>query len=205
MFRKRTKLIAGVGINDANYHVAKTSIVDGKKVKTWCKFYTTWKRMLQRCYDKKFLIKCPTYLDCRVVDEWHRFSTFKSWMETQDWQGKELDKDLLVRGNRVYGPNTCVFVGKDVNNFIIESNSIRGQYPIGVCFFKPHNKFMAQCKDVTTGKNRGLGYYTTPEEAHKVWLAFKLEQAKILAAKQTDLCIAKALIDRYENYHSIAE
>ena len=70
---------------------------------------------------------------------------------------------------------------------------------IGVCLEKASNKFMATCND-GSGKKKYLGLFDTELEAHKSWLAFKLEQAKILAAEQSDPRVAKALIDRYENY-----
>lgn len=47
-------LVAGIGINDAGYPIAKFGkTVNGKKVIEWvCPFYKTWSSMLQRCYGK---------------------------------------------------------------------------------------------------------------------------------------------------------
>lgn len=45
-----------------------------------------------------------------------------------------------------------------------------------------------------------LGFFHTPEEAHQAWLKAKLELAKKLAAEQDDPRVAKALVERYENY-----
>lgn len=50
------------------------------------------------------------------------------------------------------------------------------------------------------GKNTNIGRFDTQEEAQDAWIAYKLEQARTIAAKQTDKRVAKALIDRYENY-----
>lgn len=74
------------------------------------KIYKTWKSMLQRCYDKKCQARQPTYLGCSVVYEWHNFQNFAEWMSKQDYEGKQLDKDIKVKGNKVYGPDTCMFV-----------------------------------------------------------------------------------------------
>lgn len=156
--------------------------------------------MFARCYSVNFQKRRPTYNNSIVSQEWHLFSKFKAWMETQDWQGKELDKDILTIGNKVYGPDTCVFIDRKVNSFILASDSARGIWPIGVYFDKTTSKFSSQCFSVVDGKKKNLGRYNTPEEAHKVWLDFKLKQAYILASEQKDERVAKALIDRYENF-----
>lgn len=156
--------------------------------------------MLCRCYSEIYQIKKPSYVGCSTVPEWHYFMTFRAWMLEQDWEGKQLDKDLLVNGNKVYGPDTCVFVDSMVNNFILERKNGRGEWPIGVSFKKERNKFVAQCSELLNNKYRHLGYFDSPEEAHKAWLTFKLEQAKLLASLQKDQKLAVALVKRYENY-----
>lgn len=198
---KRNKLLFGVGVNDADYNVCKTEQINGKTKIIWkCSFYTTWSNMLARSYDINKFKNNPSYLLCSTVSDWHYFSVFKSWMETQDWEGKQLDKDILFPGNKVYGPDTCVFIKPNINTFLIETNAGKSQLPIGVYWHNRDQKYVAQCNCVITGKRIFLGYYTTPTEAHKTWLSFKLEQAKILAAEQTDQRVAKALVERYENY-----
>jgi hypothetical protein len=121
-------------------------------------------------------------------------------MEKQDWQDKHLDKDLLIRGNRVYGPDTCIFVSLLVNSFMTESTASRGEWPIGVHWQKASEKFVAMCRNPFASKNEYLGRYDTPQQAHQAWLTRKLALAKLLAAEQDDPRIAKALIERYENY-----
>lgn len=200
------KLVYGFGINNVDYITRKyETIVDtyGKRNQrmVWCcPFYKAWVRVLARVFSKSQIKKNPSYLDCSVSEEWRYLSNFKAWMETQDWQGKELDKDILTIGNKVYGPDTCVFIDRKVNSFILASDSARGIWPIGVYFDKTTSKFSSQCFSVVDGKKKNLGRYNTPEEAHKVWLDFKLKQAYILASEQKDERVAKALIDRYENF-----
>lgn len=195
------RLVVGVGINDAEYRIVRKetySTADGirKQRTVWfCPFYARWSRMLERCYYDKTIPSRPTYRDCSVCEEWLTFSNFRGWMEKQDWEGKQLDKDILFIGNKVYSPETCVFVDREVNSFITESAAARGKYKIGVSWDKQLRKFKAVC-----GRGGYLGYYDTEAEAHKAWLTCKLEQAKILAAGQTDPRVAEALIKRYENY-----
>lgn len=155
--------------------------------------------MLCRGYSELYKAKHPTYEDVTVCEEWHKLSNFKAWMECQDWEGKQLDKDILVVGNKVYSPDTCVFVTKNTNCFMIECDASRGEYPIGVSFHKASGKFQAQIQGAGKG-NKYLGIYNTTEEAHQVWLTEKTRFAKILAAEQTDPRVAKAILDRYVNY-----
>lgn len=200
-----SKTVFGVGINDADYVISTLQTIGHKpcgkriQISTWkCPFYRTWQNMLKRCYSGHTLEIQPTYQGCTVCDEWLLFSNFKKWMETQDWEGKSLDKDLLLKGNKVYSPDTCVFVTQRVNTFCVDCKKVRGDYPIGVCKVGG-GKFKAQIKD-GEGSTKFLGHFDTPQEAHKAWLSAKLELAKKLAAEQTDPRIAKALVERYENY-----
>lgn len=201
-----SNLVWGVGINDADYVVAVNETlcyIDGKrKIRLiWeCPFYRKWKGVLRRCYSDKLKAKQPTYKDASICEEWHLFSTFKFWMEQQDWENKHLDKDLLLSGNKVYSPETCVFVSGLVNTFVIERGADRGQWMIGVYWHQRDQKFVAQCSNPFTKKNEGLGRFVDELEAHKAWLDRKLEHAYALAAMQTDERVAKALVDRYTDY-----
>lgn len=146
-------LLHGVGIKDVDYNVYKTGSVDGKRKVLWhCPFYKTWSRMLERCQSEKLHVKYPTYRGCSFISNWVYLSNLKAWMETQDWEGKQLDKDLLVPGNKLYSPETCVFVDQRVNTFITESTSARGKFMIGVSYEKSSNRFVAQCWSVVERK-----------------------------------------------------
>ena len=102
---KRVPLF-GVGINDAEY---KVKYGTGKDRIT-CPYYARWQSMIMRCHSKKYHVKNPTYIGCTVIAEWLVFSVFKEWMEGYQWEGLSLDKDLLVQGNKVYSPETCLFI-----------------------------------------------------------------------------------------------
>jgi len=206
--RKKSKLVYGVGINDADYNVTEHAMVDGKwKIVRICPFYRVWSHMLERCCSDKLQNRYPTYKGCSVVEEWKTFSKFKAWMEQQDWKGKQLDKDLLFHGNKIYGPDHCVFVDRTVNSFMTESTSTRGEWPIGVAWHKNRSKFDSHCNNPFTKKLEHLGLFMCPNEAHQVWLKRKRELAHELAALQTDPRVAKALIDRYnvEVYNPLHE
>jgi len=192
------KLVRGVGINDADYETQKFLRVDGKYKSVWlCPYYNKWSHMLLRCYNKKVHEKRPTYIGCSVCDEWLYFSKFKSWMEKQDWESKELDKDLLVKGNKIYSPESCAFINQVTNKFISENENARGELPLGVHLHKPLMKFIAKCCNPTTGKREHLGVFICPQEAHKAWRKRKHELACKLADMQDDPRVAEALRKRY--------
>lgn len=175
-------------------------IYDSTDLRSFCPYFIRWRSMIERGYCKILKEKHPSYEGVSVCDEWLLFSNFKRWMMTQDWKNKELDKDILVPGNKVYNSETCVFVTKRTNGFVLEATRGRGNLPIGVCQINSTGKYIARCRSVTLRKQVPLGRFDTPEEAHKAWLAFKLEQAKIIASEQTDARVAQAIISRYENY-----
>lgn len=193
-FYKRNKLIYGVGINDANYAV----LPDTGENQTYCPFYVCWKSVLQRCYSNKFLKKYPSYTGCSVHKYWHSFMKFRSWMITRDWIGKELDKDLLVRGNKVYGPDTCLFVTKQVNNFIrVRKENLSG-LPTGVTRNTRGEGFGASCVDPTGHLPSRIGSFLTTEEACLAYKARKLLCAELLSESQSDPVVAKALQEFYK-------
>ena len=121
-------------------------------------------------------------------------------MGTQDWEDKQLDKDLLVEGNKVYSPKTCVFVTRMVNMFTTDRGNDRGELPIGVDWHKGSGRFRSRCRNPFTKKNEHLGLFDCEQEAHQAWLRRKLELAYELAELQTDPRVAEALINRYSNY-----
>ena len=198
-YTKRRKVF-GVGNNDADYMVYECETIGGKRKIIWrCPFYLTWANMLRRCYSEKALIRNPTYKGCTVFERWLIFSNFKAWMETQDWKGKQLDKDLLVKGNKVYSPDNCIFVHPKVNTFTTDHGNARGEYMIGVYWSKNAGKFMSQCGNPFTGKQEYLGCFTNELEAHLAWKRKKHEHACALADSEycTDPRLAEILRTRY--------
>lgn len=196
-------MVHGVGINDADYQVQiyeKVTLEDGTiyKRNVWCcPFYRKWRSMLERCYSDKWLAKYPSYVGCYVCNEWKYFSNFKSWMETQKWEGKQLDKDLLVRGNKVYSPDTCCFITQALNKFMTEVQRKESDYPTGVTKASGRSKrYTAQCYDGCNNQTN-LGNFLTVEEAEVAYKTFKLSVARRLAGEIEDKRIANALIDRY--------
>jgi len=164
---KKKKLVFGWGINDANYTVRPRA--KGKQV--WCPYYACWSNMIRRCYDPKYQKTQPTYIGCSVAEEWRSFMAFRSWMMTQDWQGKALDKDIINPGNKVYSPSTCVFVSSHLNNLLMDCGAARGEHPVGVYWDEQRRKYQAHCR--INGKKKHLGSYSTPDLAHQAYILCK--------------------------------
>ena len=153
--------------------------------------------MLKRAYCPKYHQKHPTYKDVTVCEEWYTFSNFRSWMIQQDWEGKELDKDLLIEGNKVYSPEACVFVDRMTNQFTVDGGATRGDYMLGVCWDYVNGKFRTQCRNPFTGKREHLGYFASEIEAHLAWKRRKHELSLQLAELQSDPRSTQALKIRY--------
>lgn len=78
--------------------------------------YDSWASMLKRCYSENCLTRCPTYRGCSVTPDWHNFQVYAVWYYEHYVEGYHLDKDIKVKGNRVYGPGTCMFVTPTENS-----------------------------------------------------------------------------------------
>lgn len=186
--RKR-KLIYGVGVNDIDFVVNDR----GNKRPS----YTYWHSMLKRCYDPIEHKNYPRYIGCTVIDDWKYLSKFEDWFKTQNWYGRQLDKDLLFINNKLYSPDTCVFIPSRVNGFLTDRSRFMSAYGTGISIL-PSGNFRAVCNDPYTNKRVNIGTFETVEDAKKAWYHAKHEFACKLAAEETDERIINALKTRYK-------
>ena len=168
----------GVGCNDVQFQIR----VDRKLI--WQ--YHLWASMLERSFSDKFKTEHPSYMDVTCCDEWFSFANFLEWVNKEvGYSGKpdgmQLDKDLTIKGNRVYSPTTCSFVPRAVNSLLTSSGSVRGKYPVGVCFDTCKGGFKVQVNHC--GVSQNLGLYSTPEEAFAVYKVAKEAQIKVVALR----------------------
>lgn len=190
---KSSKLIHGVGINDSIENV--TACINGSWVRS--PIYKAWANMLLRCYSDKYQNRNPSYADCYVCDEWHRFSNFREWAIKQDWEGKQLDKDIVKRGNKVYSPDTCAMVFASTNLFVVNGGHKGGDLPLGVSIRVTDKKYRARCRNPFTGKDEYLGVFDNPDDAHKAWRKRKHEIACLIADTESDDRVKRSLISWY--------
>lgn len=132
--------------------------------------YKIWVGVLRRCYSEEFLVKNPTYRGCTVHPEWHNFQNFAEWYVNNEFYGLgyELDKDLLVSGNRVYGSRTCCLVPKEINLLFSKESVKVSKYPLGVVLDKATGLYKASVSKYN--KAKGLGYFKSAEEASKAYI-----------------------------------
>ena len=167
--------VYGIGVLGTKY----PSTINGVKTKE----YMLWQSMLKRCYSDVYKKKRPTYKGCKCSENFLHYEHFYEWCQSQVGFGNDgwqLDKDLLIKGNKVYSENTCVFIPTEINSVLIKCTASRGEYLIGVCWHNTNKAFMAQVGK-SKGKQEHLGYFSTELEAFNVYKvakeAFIKEQA----------------------------
>jgi hypothetical protein len=164
------------------------------------KTYSTWNGMIARGYYKKYKEKHHTYQDVTVCEEWHNFQVFAKWFE-ENWKPCmdntwNLDKDILIKGNKIYSPETCCFVPQEINKLLIIPNNSK-ILPIGVRYNKKLDKYQAR---LTIGKKeKYLGYSNTPEEAFQVYKDAKEKHIREVADKWKGL-ISDRVYEAMYNY-----
>jgi len=166
----RRKPVYGVGVNDAWYKT--TVMVDGKQL--LYKPYQAWFNMLKRCYSWEFQNINRTYIGCSVAAEWRSFNNFETWYRENYIEGYDLDKDIKVKNNKVYGPNNCLFVPPLINKLLTHKQSDKGEYPTGVSFHKQRGKYRSVVS--VDGGSISLGLFKTPELARAAYVIAKNEE-----------------------------
>ena len=163
--------VFGVGILGTKY----PSRVNGVLTKECALWYS----MLKRCYNDGFKNKRPTYEGCKVSDKFKNYEYFYEWCNKQigfdnDGNGNpfQLDKDLLVKGNKVYSESTCVFIPREINQLLIKCTASRGEHLIGVYWSKTANAFVARVSR-NKGCSEHLGLFNTELEAFKAYKTAK--------------------------------
>ena len=182
MNRHYRKPLRGVGINDASYEVYRKDV-------GICPFYKCWHSMINRCYSGD----ASAYKECTVCESWLTFSNFKKWMELQNWEGKHLDKDILIQGNKIYSPDSCAFVSRQVNNLFTDRFAERGVLPVGVTLRKS-GSFKVNCND-GFGNLIYLGTYKKVSQAVAAYQLYKYQVIKLVASLQDNDLVKLALLN----------
>ena len=168
--------VCGVGVIGNKYPIS----IKGKHTKE----YKLWYNIIKRCCDinEKQRSKSITYKDIVCCDEWLYYENFYEWLHSQPNFNKwikedkwDIDKDVLVKGNKIYSPITCCLMPNNVNLLFINRTNHRGKLPIGV--HKNNNKFSASCMNPFTKRRIHIGTYDTIDEA---FLAYKQYKENII-------------------------
>lgn len=166
-----------------------------------------WSHIIRRCYDPYTINKHLAYIDCFVCEEWLNFQNFAKWFYENyyeiEGQRMELDKDILCKGNKIYSPETCIFVPKRINQLFVGQRRKRGKYPIGVAEDRDRNRnkilLVANCSILNKNqkvKHKNLGRFplNKPFQAFYTYKQFKENYIKEIADEYKDF-IPKKLYD----------
>lgn len=154
--------------------------------------WRAWVRMLERCVGDR--VKNPSYEGCTFDESWVNCQSFIEWGILQkghdrlESNGKtwQLDKDILVNGNRVYSPETCVFVPNEINTHFKDVEKGKDGY-YGVNEIEPKHPnakrgWVARCCNVKKEREY-LGFYDNPTDAYIAYRTRKIEVMSDLADK----------------------
>lgn len=164
--------VCGVGFLGVGPHFAKRDYIPNPT-------HQVWHDMLKRVYSYRSDAQSRVYAGTSVHPHWHNFQNFAAWYhERIDRFGLvehiwELDKDLLVPGNRQYGPETCCVIPQHVNTLFTDHSIARGKYPLGVSIDNAARgaKFVASVSG--SAKGRRIGRYHTISDAQRAYWSEK--------------------------------
>lgn len=141
--------------------------------------HRTWCNMLKRCYSDKESCKNKTYEDKYVSAEWLDYKNFYNWVINYEYKqtGWQLDKDLLVKGNKVYSQDTCVFLPARLNGLILKCDATRGDLPVGVHWDKSRERYKATCCN-----EYGKQWQKRFDSIEECFLAYKTEKERVIKA-----------------------
>lgn len=141
------------------------------------KAYKIFGAMFRRCNSPIGTKHNPAYHDCEVCEEWHFFSVFLRWFKENYIEGYALDKDILVKGNKIYSPDACCFVPTEINSLLTNRRNHRSLI-VGVSETRS-GRFAAHCSK--NGKLIHLGTFKTKEEAFAAYKQAKESYIKEVA------------------------
>ena len=140
--------------------------------------YSKWQNMMQRCYDPKTQEMKPYYKGCGVDVELLNYSNYREWHKENcmDDNKLDLDKDILVEGNKVYSVDTVTLVPHFTNTVFVE----RG-FDANITYNSEKDIYNAYMNII--GKRNHIGEYDTEEEAKQAYIDYKQNYIRDFAEK----------------------
>lgn len=152
------------------------------------KLSDVWIKMLGRCYSENYQQRQPTYKDVTVCEEWHNFQNFAEWWynhyNSDTMQGWQIDKDIICKDCKIYSPETCCLVPREINAILTLRQNHRGVTPLGVQK-RDNSRYIARMN--IDGKRVEIGRFDTPEEAFECFRKAKVEKIIQVADKYKPL------------------
>lgn len=161
--------------------------------------FVFWKHMMDRCYKEGYSSK--SYENVEVCKEWYNFTTFKKWFQKHYVESFELDKDILQKGvkNKIYSPDTCVFLPKEIN-CAITTHKNKYNLPNGISL-SSNNKYDCKIHYKNTYINKR---FDTLEEAIEFYNYNKSKIIESLIEKYKDKLENRAIVG-LRNYYKVEE
>ena len=159
--------VYGVGVTGTKYPITVDDVIT--------KEYVLWRGMLKRCYSDVYKKRYPTYEGCKVSNKFKNYEYFYEWCHKQigfDVKGWHLDKDLLIKGNKVYSEDSCIFIPSEINLLLVKNTASRGEHLIGVYWHNKRKAFEARVRK-NKGKQEYLGLFKTEIEAFNAYKTAK--------------------------------
>ena len=168
--------VFGVGIIGTKYPINESGDMNY--------IYKVWSNIIDRCYNEKTRLKYKAYSDCSTSDNFKYYEYFYEWFISQKGCNErfEVDKDLLLKGNKVYSENNCILLPKEINLALSTKKSQRGDFLIGVR--KTKTGYQSRCN--IRGKKYSLGVFNTEIEAFNAYKKAKESYLKDLANEWKD-------------------
>jgi len=191
------RLVFNVGHNDSDYTVTPVN-------KPNCQYYVRWRCMLQRCYSAQFQEEFPSYKGLSVYKPWHSFLNFRSWMETQNWQERVLNYNLINPDSKNYNPDSSVFITRSLTGLLSTARKETDFLPVGVTTNKRNPHYEANCR--YGGRRFYLGAFKTIKEADRAHRTFKYSVLMYLCELETDKKIKRGIFlaaKRVGNYERL--
>ncbi len=174
--------------------------VNGKWIKSWVESElgnkTQFNTRASICY-RGMMVRCnpldktgslSSYEGCSSL--FRDFQEFTEWCQTQygymyrEENGKfwQLDKDLYSIGNRLYSPETCLFVPQRINCLFTNQRQKKYDLPLGIIYkvktdvmTKERSRpYESRCNN-SKGRQLSGGFYADPIEAHFSYLTMKIK------------------------------
>ncbi len=140
--------------------------------------YVKWANMMQRCYSEEVHKNKSYYIPCTADIEWLNFSNYREWHKKNSMGDRkvDLDKDVLIPGNTVYGSETCTLI-PHFTNTIFESRGL----DTNIVLNNDTGKYDVTMSILSTKKD--VGAFDTHEEAQKGYIEYKQNYIRDFAEK----------------------
>ena len=152
--------------------------------------YKHWIAMLTRCY-KLYNYHLDSHINCYVYESWLNFQDYCKWYYDNIYYipgvKMQVDKDILIKGNTLYSPNTCVIVPNTINILFRKSHSNKtNDLPMGVYLDKGSKKNPYKVIFRYNGITKNLGHYDSIDKAKNIYANYKYKYYKELLYSYKD-------------------